>query len=394
MKSESEALPDQSPKLNDEVRRHRIDLIEKVIRAYSPSGHEGKVAILLHEELLTMGLHPRIDRAGNVICESGTGSTTLLFCGHMDTVPGELQVAVDERTVSGRGACDAKGALLSLLFAFEDLARSKSIGGQMIFAGVTDEEKNSVGLNELIRNNVKADYAIFGEPGGPSRITVGYRGHLTTRLKVMTPEVHASAPMLTTNSVEVAFEIYNKIKREFNALDSKSTDQVSAAVTELHAGSAHNVIPGETHMTVDVRFPFGYSSNEARSSIERVLSEFRLLKKEVQITVDYDEPTEAYRVKLESPLVRAMSRAILRSGKKPTFIAKSGTGDMNTYALTFGVDTLTYGPGDAKLSHTSQEVLSLEEIFECSSVLCNSASELFMMTSKSSTNEMEERRPA
>ena len=123
----------------------------------------------------------------------------------MDTVPGELPVKMEGEWVYGRGACDAKGALLSLLFAFEDLVgvHNKNATGKVIFAGVTEEERSSSGLAELIRTNTKVNFAIFGEPGGASKITVGYRGHLTVRMTIVTPEVHASAPKLVTNSAEL-----------------------------------------------------------------------------------------------------------------------------------------------------------------------------------------------
>lgn len=368
--------------LESEGRNKRIALIEKALKTYSPSGQEGGISALIYGELYSKGFAPRLDDAGNVVCEVGEGSPSLLLCGHMDTVPGELRVEVNKEWAYGRGACDAKGALLSLLFAFEDLARTKGEVGKLIFAGVTDEERNSVGLNELIKDNIRADYAIFGEPGGASKITVGYRGHVTAELVIVTPEVHASAPGLTTNSIEAAYEIYIDVRDEFRAKESNSTERVSVALTEIHAGTAHNVIPGKTSMTVDIRLPFGLSSSDAKLTVEKVVSEYSLANKEVNVAVSFKEPTEAYKVKLDSPLVRAMNRALLKSGKRPTFISKSGTGDMNTYALTFGIDALTYGPGDAKLSHTSEERVQIDELFECARIISNGASELFMITNK------------
>src|SRR5207245_4286884 len=103
-------------------RERRIALIEKAISIYSPSGSEQVLASLLYTELKDLGLDPRIDSAGNMICEVGSGEKSLLFCGHMDTVPGEIEVRRDGNWLYGRGACDAKGPLMSLLFAFEDIA--------------------------------------------------------------------------------------------------------------------------------------------------------------------------------------------------------------------------------------------------------------------------------
>ena len=52
---------------------------------------------------------------------------------------------------------------------------------------------------------------------------------------------------------------------------------------------------------------------------------------------------------------------------------------MNTYALAFGVDAVTYGPGDTKLSHTPAERVDIEEIFACSRILRGATFEYFAL---------------
>jgi [amino group carrier protein]-lysine/ornithine hydrolase len=359
----------------------RLDLALRTLAAYSPSGEELGVAHLIESELVLRGFNPRVDAAGNVLCEYGAGNTTLLLCGHMDTVPGELPIRNENSELFGRGACDAKGALLSLLYAFEDLAVSK-INARMIFAAVTGEEQTSVGLAELINNRIRSDFAIFGEPGGVSRITVGYRGHINLALEVITPEVHASAPKLTRNAAEVMFELYNSIKQELDAVKNESTEMISASLTEIQGGSAHNVIPGRVEATIDVRIPVGFSNELAMNKIKATTEACRQANPEARITTVFKDSTEPYRVKLDSPLVRAMTRSILKTGAKPSMVTKSGTGDMNTYALTFGIDSVTYGPGDAKLSHTSEEHVSFKEILACSEIVVSAAKELIVMKSR------------
>ena len=113
--------------------------------------------------------------------------------------------------------------------------------------------------------------------------------------------------------------------------------------------------------------------------IRKVVSYYQKANTDAKVSVSFDEPTEPYRVVLNSPLVRAINRSILKLGEKATFITKSGTGDMNTYANHFGIDAITYGPGDAKLSHTSEEKVEIKEIFACSRVIVNAVNELFAM---------------
>ncbi len=365
-------------------RERRIALAERAISIYSPSGDEKVFAEFLKSELQDHGLKPKIDSAGNVICEIGSGNISLLLCGHMDTVPGKLSVKIKDNFLYGRGACDAKGALLSMLFAFEDIALefqrdpSKEKLGKIIFAGVTEEERESVGLMELIKNGVRADAAIFGEPCGVEKVTIGYRGHVTVNVEIETKEVHGSAPWLSINAAEVAFSLYKRAKEQWPCEKPESTDCVSVALTKIHSGDVHNVIPGRAGMTLDIRIPAGIHVGEVMSKIQSLASSFG--SKEVSVSVGFGEPTEPYRTPLNSTLVRAINRSLIKSGfSRSSFVTKSGTGDMNTYALSFGADAVTYGPGDTKLSHTNEERVDLEEIFACSKILGASAFELFAL---------------
>lgn len=362
---------------NDEKR---TNLIVSTVSTYSPSGREAGVSKIIRDYLRDRNLPARIDSAGNVICEFGTGAMSVLLCGHMDTVPGELPVKLEAGKIYGRGACDAKGPLLSLVFAFENLANqlSKDFNGRVIFAGVTQEELSSAGLTEVIQENIRADYSFFGEPGGFSKITVGYRGHLTLRVTITTPEIHASAPSLVTNSAELMFEFYVELKKILGAeSNASSLEKFSVSLTEIRSGTAHNVIPGITVATIDIRIPLGSKSDRAKETVQNLVSIFETKTPDAKVETTYDEPTEPYRVPLNSPLVRALSRSILKKGSKPQFITKSGTGDMNTYAQVFGVDAVTYGPGEAKLSHSSEEYVAVNEIISCAEVISGAVKELF-----------------
>ena len=368
--------------------KRRVALIERSLETYSPSGNEGEFAKLIMDELEGISLKPRLDPAGNVICVSGgmdDYSSSILFCGHMDTVPGEVPFRRDGDMVYGRGACDAKGPLLSLLFAFEDLALGDD--QKVIFAAVTEEERSSVGLKRLLKDNVAASSAVFGEPCGISKVTIGYRGHLPTRLSVETKETHGSAPWLAENSAELTFSIYNDLKESLTksqqdrkvgkGKNEEMIDSISVALTEVHGGTAHNVTPRRTDITLDIRIPQGMSVREVE---DRVLAAIDLSSKrspEALVNVVFDDPTEPYKAKIDCDLVRAISRAMLKSDVpiRPSFIEKSGTGDMNSYARHFGVDAVTYGPGNTKLSHTSSEAVSIKEIFDCSRVLVSAAHE-------------------
>jgi [amino group carrier protein]-lysine/ornithine hydrolase len=363
---------------NELSRQERArSLGQKLLSIYSPSGSESEIARFIAQELSNSGLAPNIDGAGNVICEIGSGSRSILLCPHIDTVPGELKIHFEGSRIYGRGASDAKGALLSMILAFEEIAlrcKSSMSSGRVMLACVVGEEQQSVGLEQIISQNLRADAAIFGEPCGVGKIAIGYRGHVQASFTLGSKEVHASAPHLTNNSIELAFSLYSKIKERLVQQNAKYT----VAVTQIHAGVSHNVIPKKTEMTLDVRIPFESTSKEAILEIERAIDVIQQSGDGITVEFRSEEPTEPYRVRIDSPIVRALSRSILKSGRAaPAFVTKSGTGDMNSYANAFGVDCVTYGPGDPKLSHTDSEYMDIEEVLACAEILTNSATEYF-----------------
>ncbi|MEM2276306.1 MAG: acetylornithine deacetylase, partial [Thermoproteota archaeon] len=91
--------------LNSEAVQQLVKLLSK----YSPSGEEGEAQEEVFSLLVSKGFeNVRTDRVGNVIGEKGDGNRALLFCSHIDTVPGMIDVKVESGRIFGRGAVDAK----------------------------------------------------------------------------------------------------------------------------------------------------------------------------------------------------------------------------------------------------------------------------------------------
>jgi LysW-gamma-L-lysine carboxypeptidase len=63
-------------------------LLDRMLNTYSPSDHEKEIADFIAEEMKRIGFQVSRDEVGNVIGEAGTGSPSVMLCGHMDTVPG------------------------------------------------------------------------------------------------------------------------------------------------------------------------------------------------------------------------------------------------------------------------------------------------------------------
>jgi [amino group carrier protein]-lysine/ornithine hydrolase len=351
-----------------------VGLLLDALNIYSPTGHESKLAAFLSGRMKDLGYsRVRRDSVGNVIGEIGHGEHSLLMCGHMDTVPGKLSVKNSAGKIHGRGAADAKSPLCALLLAG---AESSDSGLRITFVGVTEEEGDGAGISNFMRRMPHYDYAVFGEPGGASKVTVGYRGRVSVNLTVKTKGGHASSPWAYMSAFAEFESALAKLK-EFESSVSRPGDHfnsVSITPTVIRAGDFHNVLPRICESTLDVRIPPGMRSAEVVAGMRGAIGKG---SDEVSIKVSAGEATEPYFADTGSNLVRAFQRAIItRLRSKPVFARKTGTGDMNTFASRSRAQCVTYGPGLLGTSHSDSEAVEVKDYLDSIEVLKEAIREL------------------
>ncbi|MFL6390604.1 MAG: M20/M25/M40 family metallo-hydrolase [Nitrososphaeraceae archaeon] len=337
--------------------------MKKSLEQYTPSRSEASLANMIKDKCVNeLGFEQvNIDNVGNVIATKGNGEPRILLCGHMDTVPGQIPVRIEDGFVYGRGASDAKGPLIAMLLAASEFPKQR---GTIIFAGVVDEEGNATGVKQLVKSGLSADYAIFGEPSGIDNITIAYKGRLEIRLTCdVRTSAHASAPWLAKNSIEEIYDFWNAVKCEIDRVQIKNnrTDSISCSLTEISGGSSHNVTPQKCKITIDIRIPTFTRCEEVLSILDKVIFNVASTKG-VRATYRIEDKTEPFEADYASPLVRALSLSILDvRRKRPILLRKTGTGDMNILGNAFNIPVITFGPGDPHSSHTSNERLSIKE---------------------------------
>ena len=339
-----------------------VGLLLGALKVYSPTGREEGLGSYLADHMARLGYsRVRIDRAGNVLGEIGKGQARLLLCGHMDTVPGALPIRRTRETVFGRGAADAKSPLCALLLAG---ARAADSGMRVTFAGVTEEEGDGAGVEQLIKNGMRYDYAVFGEPGGAGRIAIGYRGRISLKVTVKTPGGHAGSPWAHRSAFDAFASILEGLRR-YEGSKQVAGDHfrsVSISPTLVSAGSYQNVVPSLCEATFDLRLPPSLHSSQAVGEIRSVVEES---VEGAEAELIPGPPTEAYQADPGSTLVRAFQRAIIiRLKQKPSLVRKTGTGDMNTFAHKRGAECLTYGPGASDTSHTDSERVQVRDYLD------------------------------
>src|SRR6202044_822722 len=103
------------------------------------------------------------------------GEPVVTLSTHMDTVPPFIASREDDEFIWGRGACDTKGIIASMIHAVESLlaAGQRNIG--LLF--VVGEERNSAGAYRAAKDPRGSRYIVNGEPTG-NRLALGSKGVL------------------------------------------------------------------------------------------------------------------------------------------------------------------------------------------------------------------------
>jgi LysW-gamma-L-lysine carboxypeptidase len=351
-----------------------LDLLLDSLRVYSPSTKEERLSLLLQARMRELGFrNVRSDRAGNAVGEiggkPGAGVPHLLLCGHMDTIPGMIEVREADGRVYGRGAVDAKSAMCAMVSAASNFEAG---GVRITVACVTREEGDSLGVNTLIEDGGDYDFAVFGEPGGAHRVAVGYRGRVEGKLKVRTPGGHAASPWAHPSAVDQAMGALSRMKayEKSHTIEGDHYRSVSITLTMIQGGHYSNVIPPTCEATLDIRIPPGLSSKALESDLTRIVRESERMSPDTAFELGFEEASEPYDAPTDSLVVRAFQRSIIKTlSSRPILTHKTGTGDMNTMAQRMGIPCVTYGPGDSKLEHTDNEFVEVADYMDSIRVL-------------------------
>ncbi|MCP4141320.1 MAG: [LysW]-lysine hydrolase [Chloroflexi bacterium] len=343
-------------------------LIE-LVQQYSPSGQEENAVNYLVQRMKDLGYSKAYkDEVGNAIGIMGEGEKQVVLLGHIDTVPGEIDVRVapspspspeggEELILYGRGSVDAKGPLSSFVDAVASLGQVR--GWQFVVIGAIDEERNSIGARHIV-DQYRPDFAIIGEPSRWDRVTLGYKGSASA--KVIAKREMAHSARADETAPEAAFAVWTRIRAwadEFNEDKKRAFEQILVSLRGMDSGDDGF----ETWASLDIgaRLPLTHPPEAWYAQLEQ------LSAPESVERVGFAIP--AYKAERNTPLVRAFLKGIRATGGKPGFVVKTGTADVNIVAPVWGCPAVVYGPGDSNLDHTPNEHISLEEYGKAVKVL-------------------------
>ena len=118
-------------------------------------------------------------------------------------------------------------------------------------------------------------------------------------------------------------------------------------------------------------------SSAVKEQLVALVEGYARTREGIDAEIEFDGSTEPYDAPLDSVVVRAFQRSILKTlNTRPVLTHKTGTGDMNTLAERTGVPCVTYGPADSNLGHTEMEFVDVPDYLGSINVLSAALQEI------------------
>ena len=335
-----------------------IELLQSLIATPSLSGNEEGTAEILAAELAEQGVEVR--RHHNNVWALSRGfdaaKPTLMLNSHQDTVKpsaaytrNPFEPTIEEGKLYGLGSNDAGASLVALLTTFCNNYDTSALPYNLLLALTAEEENMGERgmrsfLPHLREQGIKVDMVLVGEPTSMEAATAE-RG-----LVVLDCVAHGKSGHAARNEGENAiYKAMCDIERLRNYRFERCSEQlgeIKISVTQIAAGTQHNIIPDECRYVVDVRTTDAYSNEEVVALLQGAI-EGEAKPRSTRV--------RASAIALDHPLVRA-AKAIGRT----TFLSPT-TSDR---AIMQGLAALKMGVGESSRSHTADEYVLLSEIEE------------------------------
>jgi acetylornithine deacetylase len=137
------------------------------------------------------------------------GEPVVTLSTHMDTVPPHVASREDADRIWGRGACDAKGIIASMIQAAQQLLEAGECNFGLLF--VVGEEKNSAGAMAAARNPRGSRYLINGEPSD-NQLALGSKGALRYEVTASGKMAHSAYPELGESAIDKLLDVLQAIR--------------------------------------------------------------------------------------------------------------------------------------------------------------------------------------
>jgi acetylornithine deacetylase len=338
----------------ERLTENAISLLKNLIETQSFSQEEKNTAKLIEAWFLENEIP--FKRTENNIWATNKyfdkSKPTLLLNSHHDTVKPNsaytkdpFKAVIADGKLYGLGSNDAGGCLVSLLATFTNFYAQENLKYNVVIVASAEEENSGPnGLNSMLSIIPHIDVAIIGEPT-LMNLAVAEKGLVVLDAVVQGTPSHAAHPN-NNNSIYNTIEVLQWFKDFKFEKTSEALGDVKMTVTQISAGSQHNVVPAHVDLVIDVRVNDAYSNHEIAAILQEKSPCTKITPRSLRLN--------SSSISTSHDLVKtgiAMGRETYGS---PTLSDQA----------VLSCQSLKLGPGDSTRSHSADEFIYLAEIEE------------------------------
>ncbi|PIF02249.1 MAG: acetylornithine deacetylase [Draconibacterium sp.] len=329
-----------------------IDLLKKLISTPSFSKEEENAAQIIRNFLNSEEIpFSSVENNTWAICENfDKNKPSVLLNSHIDTVrpakgytlnPFEPLEVGDK--LYGLGSNDAGGPLVALLATFIHFYKREDLPFNLIFAATAEEEiSGKQGLEIVMPKIAPIDFAIVGEPTR-MELAIAEKGLLVLDCYARGKSGHAAREE-GENAIYKAIKDIEKLRCfQFDKV-SDVLGAVKISVTQIEAGTQHNVVPDSCHFVVDIRTNEHYTNKKAATIIDNLI-ESEVKPRSVRLN--------SSGISAHHPFAKLVKNKGIPIYGSPT------TSDQAIMKFL----SVKMGPGDSARSHSADEYINMSEIF-------------------------------
>lgn len=322
-------------------------LAKELISIPSVSGNEFEALEYLSTVFTSFGWHYEIheisEKRFNIFVQFE--NPDVCFTTHIDVVPAkenQFNPEIKNGRLYGRGACDAKGILASMICAVKNLELNGK--SNMALLVVIGEETDGIGAKtaskQLTGKGIR--HIVNGEPT-EGKLVAAHKGGLGFRITTRGISCHSGYPEYGIDAnntlVDIAYQIQNTCFGEDPVLGSATVN-----LGLIKAGSARNVL--SDHGQIDGMIRTVTDSESVITKLQDIISD----RAEIEIL------NNAPKVHLKT-LPGFEISTVSYATDIPHF-------------LSLGTDCLLYGPGSIKQAHTDDEWIDIIELEDSVTEYC------------------------
>ena len=367
----------------------RINSINPTITSGGAGEHEiaGYAAESMRRCGLAVELHSHAPGRTTVVgtLTGSGGGRSLLLNAHLDTVGVEgmtdpFSAEIRDGRLYGRGAYDMKNGMAAGMAAAKALADAGvTLGGDLIVAGVADEEYASAGTAALVdlhrAGRLRADGAIVTEPTALA-VCLAHKGYLWIEVETVGKAAHGS-------KFELGVDANMRMGRFLARLEGLERDlrdrppHPLLGPPSLHAamiagGTGLSTYAASCRLQVERRTVPGETESQAMREIQSILDRLAVEDAGFRASARCYFTREPFEVSREAPIVRAVAQAAGQVlGRQPAYIGDTPWMDAALLAAA-GIETVVIGAAGAG-AHSTEEWTDIESVVQLARILAESA---------------------